>query len=183
MKPIVSNLKGYHIHSPSAFHLITEVIYNPKTPACLSLEQVVDLEKKSPFSLLVLKLADHYKPLRLVCVGHGGLEPMEFLPQSGIPIKVYNTLVEIDSLVNQHEFVIWTEVPENDRIIPETINDCLWFVPMLERKESRKYFTLLKKNGKVSQSFELNQHGFVIFNSKLQKEDYIIRNRRFFINY
>lgn len=182
MKPIVSNPKGYHIHSPSAFHLVTEVIFNPDTPDWMSSQQVEELKEKSPFSLLVLKLAGHYKPSRILLVGEGWPEPPDLLEQSGIPVKIFSPQDDLEALTNQDEFVIWMEVPGNDPPIPEEINGCVWFVPGLERKRMRDYFSLLKKNRKVSQSFELKHHGFVIFNSKLQKEDYVIANRGFLID-
>lgn len=182
MKPIVSNPKGFHIHSPSAFHLVTEVIFNPLTPVGLPKQQQVEWQKKSPFSLLVLKLASHFKPGRVVCIGHEAAEFLKKLQPSGIPVKAYRSVDEDITLTHHSEFVMWLEVPHAEFIMPDDINDCVWFVPGLERKEMREYFTMLKKNVKVSQSFELKHCGFVIFNSKLQKEDYIIKNRGFLID-
>lgn len=182
MKPIVSNPKGYHIHSPSAFHLVTGVIFNRQPPPGMSPEKVLEMKKKFPFGLLVIRLAAHFRPQRVVCIGSGCQKLDMALEPSDIPHQVFQAGDEGFFLSNTNEFVIWNDAPSREMLIHSEINDCVWFLPGLGRKTMREFFTLLKKNGKVSQSFELKHDGFVIFNSKLQKEDYIISNRGFLID-
>lgn len=182
MKPILSNPKGYHIHSPSAFHLVTGVIFNPQPPPGMSPEMALEMKKKFPFGMLVIRLAAHLRPQRIVCIGSECLELSAALEPSGIPLQVIQAGDKGLFLSNANEFVIWNDTPGREMQIHSDINDCVWFVPGLGRKAMREFFALLKKNGKVSQSFELKHDGFVIFNSKLQKEDYIISNRGFLID-
>jgi hypothetical protein len=175
MNPIRSNPRGYNIHSPFAYHLVTEVLFNSAgKPTDLKLSDTFPANELQGY-LLVVRLLRFFKPARVILAGcqfnqlGNILQRLEF--QEIPEISEFNG----PCLGNSQEFVIWSDESVLMDFVPDEICGSVWFLAGIKAPRMRKFFHRLKNLDKVSQSYELNRFGFVIFNSDLQKEDYLIR--------
>jgi hypothetical protein len=179
MNPIRSNYEGRHIHSPFAFHLVSEVIFGSAESGR------GDQQKESwkdggiqPKYGLVIRLMEFFKPEAIVIRGTETSDLENLISKYLKPEKPVPVRVGYDWPVGNNEFVIWTEIMDNKNEIPGNISESVWFLFDIQQNGMREFYENLKLNVKVTQTYELNSCGIVIFNPKFQKQDFVIKGKK-----
>ena len=179
MKPVRSNYKGRHIHSPFAYHLVSEVIFIKTEFA--DEDWHIDLkifgDDYQKYRLLI-RLLCFFKPETIAIQG-AATENLEILIS-----KYYKAenpvvlIVEKDFPEQNYDFVIWTEIQNQKKEIPGNISESIWFMFDIQQNNMWEFFEKLKLNTMVTQTYELNSCGIVIFNPKFQKQDFVIKGKK-----
>ncbi len=77
-----------------------------------------------------------------------------------------------------HDFVIWKdEVPEDYEIV-QNISEAVWLIIGVHHREMQIFFKKLKIQDNVTQTYELNSCGIIIFNPRFQKQDFVIKGKK-----
>ena len=179
IKPIRSNPKGHHIHSPFAFHLVTEVIFNEKDmPGSDFLEFAGRERVDQPVYSLMFRLLKFFAPQNIIIAGTGHPGLQEAIKKLLLPLQPVVTTELQNFHPAGHDFVIWKkEFPEYFEIA-ENISDAVWFIPEIHHPEMQILFKKLKIQDNVTQTYELNSCGIIIFNPKFQKQDFVIKGKK-----
>lgn len=178
MKPVYSNPKGHHIHSPFAFELVSGVIFRSVNKAEKDLQKMWEKTNQNFQRLLLIhRLIEFFQP-SAVWAPAGKKEMMELsvagLPDinlryfEGNPLPVLtfsNEWVIVDQPVDMYGF--------------EFVTNCnsVWFIEDLNHADQAGFFSSVKNHPKVSQTYALKNCGIVIFNPRYQKQDFMIRGR------
>ncbi len=179
IKPIRSNPAGHHIHSPFAFHLVTEVIFNEKDmPESDFLEYNGRERVDQPVYGLMFRLLKFFTPQSILIAGTGHPGLQEAIEKSLLPQQPVVTT----ELQNFHpadkDFVIWNGGVPEDFGITGNISEAVWFIPEIHHPEMQIFFNKLKIQDNVTQTYELNSCGIIIFNPKFQKQDFVINGKK-----
>jgi hypothetical protein len=179
IKPIRSNPAGHHIHSPFAFHLVTEVIFNEKETSEPDLLEFTGREKDGNHKYgLMFRLLKFFAPQKILIAGTGHPGLQEAIKKSLLPLQPVVT----KELQNFHpadqDFVIWNSGVPEEFEIPGNISEAVWFIPDIHHPEMQFFFNKLKIQDNVTQTFELNSCGIIIFNPKFQKQDFVIKGKK-----
>ena len=75
-------------------------------------------------------------------------------------------------------FRSWTEIKDKKSDIPGNISESVWFLFDIQQNEMREFYENLILNVQVTQTYELNSCGIVIFNPKFQKQDFVIKGKK-----
>jgi hypothetical protein len=179
IKPIRSNPAGHHIHSPFAFHLVTEVIFNEKDSSWPDLLKFTGREKDGhPKYGLIFRLLKFFAPQNILIAGTDQPGLQEAIKKLLLPLQPVVTTELQNFHPAGHDFVIWKkEFPEYFEIA-ENISDAVWFIPEIHHPEMQILFKKLKIQDNVTQTYELNSCGIIIFNPKFQKQDFVIKGKK-----
>jgi len=176
MKPVYSNPKGHHIHSPFAFELVTKVIFRSASEVKKDSPRLTgQADKFSQRMWLIRRLIEFFQPAT-VWAPAGKREMMELISVGLQWVNLeYYTGNQLSDLSLNNELVIVDQPAGMPECIP--VNDCnsVWFIDVPDTGENRNYFATFKNHPKVSQTYALKNCGIVIFNPRYQKQDFIIR--------
>lgn len=196
--------KGFGIHSPFAFHLITRVIYEeypyyaffdiPKTLQKSGLE-VLD----APFSHLSYRLIIHFKPENALDLGSADAVNTHFIASALNDKTCYTIMPEMTesnlarSLLNDnYSNVVFIKQPDSsytydsvfiDPEITETepeelfslsSDNCFWVVQKINKGKGKHFWKKIVLSDKTDVLFEMKEIGIVVINKNLKKNHYII---------
>lgn len=179
MNPIKSNYEGRHIHSPFAFHLVSEVIFDRSgSRSVVPSENFGHLGTVWPKLELIIRLMKYFMPENIFVSGRetGNIENV--IEEYYKPVKPVHVSVGHKHPEQNIEFVIWTECLDVKEEIADNISESVWFLFDIQQNDMRDFFDKLKLNVKVTQTYELNSCGIVIFNPKFQKQDFVIKGKK-----
>ncbi|MFZ5429718.1 MAG: hypothetical protein ACOZDD_05755 [Bacteroidota bacterium] len=178
IRPVKSNPKGFGIHSPFAFNLVTRVIFAGQRRSrwfagWLGIRRDRNLEIRE----LLLRLLTFFRPER-VLVFNSEVVVSSLFPADlpGNPTLVYVRSGEVVSTL-PGDFIY---LPEGEITGPEFHSgqsDKILFLADIRHAPGREYFKKLVNDGNVSQTYELNSCGIAIFNPKFQKENFVIKGK------
>lgn len=179
MNPIRSNYEGRNIHSPFAFHLVSEVIFGKagfeNEDWCINSNKFDDNKQKYG---LLFRLLRFFIPDRITIQG-SATEGLELLiSKYNKPENPLNLSSVKEFQVQSSEFVIWIDIHDQKYEVPCNISESIWFMFDIQQNKMREFFEKLKLNTKVTQTYELNSCGIVIFNPKFQKQDFVINGKK-----
>jgi len=179
MNPIRSNYEGRYIHSPFAFYLVSEVIFGSAESG--KGNQHEESWKDCGFQpkyRLVIRLLEFFKPEAIVIHGTETADLENLISKYLKPEKPVPVRVGYDWPTGKNEFVIWTEIKDKKSDIPGNISESVWFLFDIQQNEMREFYENLILNVQVTQTYELNSCGIVIFNPKFQKQDFVIKGKK-----
>lgn len=176
MNTVYSNPKGYHIHSPFAFDLVTRVMFRRATEAEKDLLKKWRLtEQHTRRMLLIRRLIEFFQP-PAIWAPAWKKEMMELVLGGLQSAKnEYFDGHQPPGLTFSNDFVIADQSVGIPECIPETNCNSVWFIEDGDTSENGSYFGSFKNHPKVSQTYALKNCGIVIFNPRYQKQDFIIR--------
>ncbi len=177
MKPIRSNPAGHHIHSPFAFHLVTKVIFNEKEKTW-SEEYAGRARVDQPVYSLMFRLLKFFSPQSILIAGTGHPGLQEAIKKSLLPLQPVVT-TELQNLhPSGHNFVIWQKEVSEYFESEGNISEAVWFITEIHHPGMQIFFKKLKIQDNVTQTYELNSCGIIIFNPKFQKQDFVIKGKK-----
>lgn len=186
---------GYGVHSPSDFFLITSVIYE-KYPYYAYTE----LRKKrfSNFlphyrlkvNRLLFRLVNYLNPNTLVEVGVGNGASISYMRAARKNMQSYTlkgrikdrTLDKLEKNIHTMGSIDFLHIAHTshykavfEKAIPYVNdNSCFVIAKPYQDKEKRLWWEQLKKDERISLTFDLYDIGLVFFNKKRIKQNYIV---------
>ena len=178
MKPVISNPKGYHIHSPFAFHLVTRILFpQPDNTDSHERGKLFSENHDQNVNLLLVRLFKFMNPGRAIFPRDGFFEVEAFARSLGTIIENWAPDMPGHYHMLSGDFVILNETQIPALEIKPGAKNVVWFITGIQGSELREYFKNLKKDAQVSQTYELNSCGIVIFNPEFQKENFVIKGK------
>ena len=176
MKPVYSNPKGHHIHSPFAFELVSKVIFRSDCQAEKDLLKTWDVTHHiKRRMLLIRRLIEFFQPEN-IWVPSGKVEMMKLVSDGLQEVKTeYYENTQLPGFTFRNEFVIVDKPVGIPEMIPVTDCNSVWFICSSDMSEKGDYFSGFKNHPKVSQTYALKNCGIVIFKTRYKKQDFIIR--------
>jgi hypothetical protein len=215
--PIRSNPKGYGIHSPFAFNLVTAVLFPGQSSDSLMRKDHPEKKSLTRVSTLLFRLLEFFVPRRIILAGNptdridtGDLEMaldyyseispsslsskhLWLLPEAGVPpvqALPEDLVRESDAFsaralqtgpeysLTAGDFVIVTGSWMPGLLAGNEMIESVCFFSDLGHPRALTNFKKLGEKCNVSQTYELNSCGIVIFNPKFQKEDFVIKGKK-----
>ena len=175
MKLIRSNKKGFGIHSPFVYRLVTRVLF---PDAQFYIFSEIDKLKTSPYEKeelkLIFRLLNFFQPPEILYFGNPTEKEFEILSKSVQELIFYhfNTKSEFqkrnNELLKNVSFVVYSEdILENDFDLPE--NNSVWIVKNIHKNEELNRFfqtLLIPETGVIS--IEYKNFAIVIFDKKFR---------------
>ena len=163
--------KGYGVHSPFAFQFITQVLY---TPGRYYADEWLELQfsrwerlahvRQLAICRLLFRLANHWQPKFIGAWGAGARE-LSYLHQG---CRQAELLTESDG--RELPF-LYVNILSDDAIV--RVGDRgLLVVDKL--RENLVKWEALKQDARVNVTFDLYDVGIAVFDSRLQRQDYMI---------
>lgn len=196
--------KGYGIHSPFAFQLVTKVIYE-KYPyyAFFDIPKYLNhLSFKSPetkFNQLTYRLIQHFKPMNALDLGSANAVNTHFIASALHDKSCFAILPDMTKsdlarnlLHSKYDNVTFIDQPDNEcsydsvfidpeiyRIEPEKLftlssERSFWVVQNINRKKSKLFWKKTVTHERADVIFEMKKIGVVIIDENLKKNHYII---------
>lgn len=154
---------GYGVHSPFAFNLITQVIYEGAeyyAYATLKNQYVLHFNRLK-IARLLFRLANRIQADRIVYTDNGVCEAYKAYIE-----KAHRVFADVatpcTTLYVATTDCCMPDVSENDVFI------------LLNLSENKQCFERLKVNDKTTVTFDLYDIAILFFNSRLNKQDYIV---------
>ena len=174
MKTIKSNKKGFHIHSPFVYELVTNVLFGDSANIDFAGTDILKSAEQTQLNVLYRLLryfnpqkVFFYKPLiaEIEQKLKGNIDFNFFYPET-FESNLEETILNFPfAVLSESVFNRLTHFPENNSV---------WFI----KKDSRSGDSIFKnlpecENGRIT--IELKYSGIIIFNNKFYTQGYVIK--------
>ncbi len=167
----IRHRKGYGVHSPFAYDMLTQVIYSPGRYYDYSLLDAqflgwnrLLLHRRMVIDRLLFRLSNRWQPKRLYAP-HASKRALTYLRRGCQHAVVSNT-----APVGEAD-LIYLSAPEDD-IMSHVGNECMLVLDNLKRNKA--FWNKLLTNPRTRVTFDLYDVGIVIFDKHLQRQDFVI---------
>ena len=170
MKIIKSNKKGFHIHSPFVYELVTNVLFGDSANIDFAGTDILKSAKQVQLNMLY-RLLHYFNPQKVFFYKPLAVEIEQKL-KSNIDFNFFYSETFEETILN-FPFAVLSESVFNQLIhFPE--NNSVWFI----KKDSRSGGSIFKnlpecENGRIT--IELKYSGIIIFNNKFFTQGYVIK--------
>lgn len=195
--------RGFGIHSPFAFHLITDVVYSKHGYYAFSDIEKILHEKQIYISdpqlhHLTYRLIRHFDPASLLAIGGGGVNSLYIA--SAMDGKIahcfeknpekrnhtenllhghFENIKFINKVSFENKFEAIIIDPRSSDITPDELlansaDDCFWIISGINSEKNKQFWRKIVILNKADVTFEMKNIGIVILNSRLNKRHYLI---------
>lgn len=178
MKLIRSNKKGFRIHSPSVYHLVTEVLF-PRF-GYRSFEQLSDfLQNKNEIEVagLIISLIEYSKPERVLFFGNSDIPGQELI-KAFFPSVLF-FLQEPGTPSNNpglFPFVIFDRYfPGVAEVFGPSVKSVWCLKNLGESREMAQFFRTLFFDERIAVTIQYKNFGIIIVDKKIPKQNYVIK--------
>ena len=195
--------RGFGIHSPFAFHLITDVIYSKHAYYAFSDIEKILHEKQiniSDFRLhhLTYRLIRYFNPASVLAIGSGGgvstlyiasamndkigycleINPEKRNRAEKLLQKHFDNIKFIYNIPSEKKYEGIVIDPKNSAVTPDELftksaDNCFWIISGINSGKGKQFWRKTVILNKAV-TFEMQSIGIVILNSKLNKRHYLI---------
>ncbi len=179
--------KGYGVHSPFAFNLITQVLYSPYGYyAFADIANRVGYDPYEECNQMLFRLVNHFKPKRILEINPGdGISTQYILAPSS---KTVYTSVEADKLnVFDNETILREKfdalfinldsennfVSSLDRLFEISNENTFWVINNINSKGSKQLWRCIVNDARINVTFDYkNRTGIAFLRSAFYKQHY-----------
>ncbi|NCB07866.1 MAG: hypothetical protein EOM73_06865 [Bacteroidia bacterium] len=176
MKLIRSNKKGFGIHSPSVFQLVTRVLFPPPDVDGFIKDKFFHENRVEENLKLIFRLLHFYQPARVLYVGEVGEGEPDFLKKA-VPSAEFvfqESSKERDEL-KAFPFVIFAGIIPMPEMY-DSEKKLVWCVKIPKKnKKMADFFQSLVSEPYVSVSIRLKEFGIIIVDRNILKHGYVIK--------
>ncbi len=176
MKLIRSNKKGFGIHSPSVFHLVTRVLFPRPDVDCFIKDKFFHENRVAENLNLIFRLLHFYQPSRVLYVGEEGEGETEFLKKAAPSAEfVFQEPGQERNELKTFPFVIFAgiiSIPE----MSDSEKKLVWCVKIPNKnRKMADFFQSLVSEPYVSVSIRLKEFGIILIDRNIPRHGYVIK--------
>ncbi len=167
----IRHRKGYGVHSPFAYDMLTQVIYSPGKyydykvlDAQFQRWNRIFLHRRMVIDRLLFRLVNRWQPKRIYAP-HASSRALNYLRRGCVHAEFSST-----SSPSKADFIYLSSPADN--IMDRVENDCLLVLDNL--RSNKAFWEELLDNDRTRVTFDLYDVGIVIFDKRLQRQDFII---------
>jgi hypothetical protein len=178
MKLIRSNKKGFGIHSPSVYHLVTQVLFPPGKESLLEQPGKLSMNKNEKEELkLVFGLLHFYQPSKVLYCGEPSDNELRILKKAA-PSAEFFVGDTKQKTVDDREFpfvVFAGGLTESPEIGYPEIKSVWWMKNLSKNQKMADFFQSLFFDEKIQITIKYKDFGIIIVDKKIPKQNYVIK--------
>lgn len=176
MKLIRSNKKGFGIHSPSVFHLVTRVLFPRPDVDPLRNGTFFQEDNREGEREMIFRILHFYQPSRILYVGEAAEGETEFLKKAAPSAEfVIQGPSQERYDLDEFSFVIFAGlIPIPEMYVPGKKSVWCVKIPKKNRKMA-DFFQSLVSEPYDSVSIRLKEFGIIIVDRNIPKHGYVIK--------
>lgn len=176
MKLIRSNKKGFGIHSPSVFHLVSQVLFPSPDVDSLKNETFFKGGNREGEWNLIFRLLHFYQPSRVLYVGEPAEGEPDFLKKAAPSAEfVFHDPTQERNNLMEFPFVIFTRIisiPE----MSDTEKKLVWCVKIAgKNRKMADFFQSLVSEPYVRVNIRLKELGIILVDRNIPRHGYVIK--------
>lgn len=178
MKLIRSNKKGFGIHSPSVYHLVTQVLFPSGKESFFEPLGKLSINKNEKEELmLVFGLLHFYQPSQVLYWGEPSDNELRILKKAAPSAEfVVRDPKQTPPDDREFPFVVFagglTESPE---IYYPEIKSVWWMKNLSKNQKMAEFFQSLFFDEKIQVTIRYKDFGIIIVDKKIPKQNYVIK--------
>jgi hypothetical protein len=176
MKLIRSNKKGFGIHSPSVFHLVSRVLFPPPDVDSLKNETFFQEKNREGEWDIIFRLLHFYQPSRVLYVGETAEGEPGFLKKAAPSAEfVIHGSSQKRNELKEFPFVIFAGlIPDPE--LPVSGEKSVWCVKIPNKnKKMADFFQSLVSEPNARVTIRLKNTGIIIVDRNIPKHGYVIK--------
>ena len=179
MKTIRSNKKGFGIHSPFVYHLVTEVLFSfPDFYAFKEIDHLNIKTYEKQRLRILFRLLSHFQPEKIMLVGEMSENDILILKKavSDNEVEIVNVLTndaEFQQFLKYYPFVIFEKYPDLE--LKNSDMNSVWFIKKNNSNKIPGQTFQLMRNGYGIVTIKLHHSEIIIFDKRFPDQDYVIK--------
>lgn len=178
MKLIRSNKKGFGIHSPSVYHLVTQVLFPSGREIFFEQPETLPMNKNEKEELnLAFGLLHFYQPSQVLYWGEPSDNELRILKKAAPSAEFFvGDTKQKTADAREFPFVVFagglTEGPE---IYYPEIKSVWWMKNLSKNQKMADFFQSLFFDEKIQITIKYKDFGIIIVDKKIPKQNYVIK--------
>ncbi len=167
----IRHRKGYGVHSPFAYDMLTQVIYSPGQYYDYKLLDAqflgwnrLLLHRRMVIDRLLFRLTNRWQPTRIYAP-HASKRALTYIRRG-----CQHAVIDGSASTDEADF-IYLSAPV-DNVMRHVGNECMLVLDNLTKNKA--FWKKLLTNERTRVTFDLYDVGIVIFDKRLQRQDFVI---------
>lgn len=181
--------KGYGIHSPFAFNLITQILYSSYSYYAFSdILKKVGHDPEKEINQISFRLVNHFKPNNILEINPGnGVSSLYITSQSAVinytSVETIHGIPQVEELASYNKYdAIFINLDGKENFLPSLENlfgisneNCFWVINTINKKLSKQLWRHIVNDSRISVTFDFkNKTGIAFMRSAYYKQHFSV---------